>query len=55
MDNKRAKGGTKMEINEFFWNCFQETGLIGCYLLSKQLENESDYTIDNGVEQEEQD
>lgn len=44
-----------MQVNEFFWNCFQETGLIGCYLLSKQLEDETEYTGDNRVDQEEQD
>ena len=44
-----------MQAKEVFWHYFQQTGGIGTYLLSKQLEEDQDwyYNNDEAAEDEE--
>ena len=43
-----------MQAKEVFWHYFQQTGGIGTYLLSKQLEDDHDwYFNDEAAEDEE--
>lgn len=41
-----------MQANEVFWHYFQQTGNIGSYLLSKQLEGDGQW-YDEVFEEEE--
>lgn len=50
------KGEKIMEAKDILWNCFQQTGSIGCYLLTKRLEEDTEYhSYEEGLDQEEQD
>lgn len=44
-----------MQAKEVFWNYFQQTGGIGIYLLSKQLEADHEWYYDELADNEERD
>ena len=44
-----------MYAKEVFWNYFQQTGSIGSYLLSKQLDDDFEPGLDDFIDDEEQD